>query len=118
MKALAYRGTTRESLPYKAPFQPWAAYYGLFFNVLILLTQGFTAFIPWDTTNFFIAYVSLILFVVLIIGYVIYGLIFKKVIGLVPLGEIDLDSGRREVDALVFDDSEPRNLWEKFWANI
>jgi len=35
------------------------------------------------------------------------------------LSEVDLDSGRREVDALVFDEEvEPRNLWEKFWAKI
>jgi amino acid transporter len=119
MHAVAYRGTARESLPYMAPFQPFAAYYGLFFNVLILLTQGFTAFIgTWDTTNFFISYISLILFVVLLVGYAIYGTIFKKPIGLVPLAEVDLDSGRREVDALVFDEPEPRNVWEKFWAKV
>lgn len=117
MHALAYRGTTRESLPYTAPFQPWASYYGFFFNVLILCTQGFTAFIPWDTKSFFIAYISLILFVLLAVGYMVYGVVFGKRIGIVALGEVDLDSGRREVDALVFEE-EPHNLWEKFWSKV
>lgn len=118
MHALAYRGTCRSSLPYTAPFQPFAAYYGLFFNVLILLTQGFTAFLPWDTKNFFIAYISVILFVVLAAGYALYALIMKKVIGIVPLGEVDLDSGRREVDALIFEEEEQRTTWEKIWGMI
>lgn len=113
MRALRVRGTPRESLPYKAPFQPWAAYYGLFFNVLIIITQGFTSFIPWDTKSFFIAYISLILFVVLWVGHKV---IFRT--KLVKLEDIDLDSGRREVDAIVWDEPEPKNLWEKFWAKL
>ena len=111
MRALAVRGTPRESLPYMAPFQPWAAWYGFFFNVLIILTQGFTAFIPWDVESFFIAYVSLILFVVLAVGH--WAVYRHKIVKLV---DMDLDTGRREVDAIVWDEPAPRNAWEKFWA--
>jgi amino acid transporter len=111
MKALRLRGTSRDSLPYKAPLQPWAAYYGLFFNILIIFTQGFTAFIPWDTQSFFIAYISLILFVVLWVGHKV---VFRT--KLVKLADMDLDSGRKEVDAIVWDEPVPNNLWEKFWA--
>ncbi|KAH9908973.1 amino acid permease/ SLC12A domain-containing protein [Xylariomycetidae sp. FL2044] len=60
---------SRASLPYRAPLQPWLAYYGLFFCVLILLTNGFTVFIEWSTSDFFAAYISLILFLVLFIGH-------------------------------------------------
>lgn len=67
--ALQLQGIPRHTLPYTAPLQPWLSYYGLFFNVLIVITQGFTAFIPWDTTTFFTAYVSVILFAVLYLGY-------------------------------------------------
>jgi amino acid transporter len=111
MASLKVRGTPRESLPYMAPFQPFAAWYGLFFNVLIILTQGFTAFIPWDVENFFIAYVSLILFVVLAFGH--WAIYRHKI---VKLADMDLDSGRREIDAIVWDDPAPRNVWERFWA--
>ena len=37
----------RAGLPYRAPWQPWFAWYGLFFNVLIMM-QGFTAFTAQD----------------------------------------------------------------------
>jgi amino acid transporter len=111
MRALAARGQSRDSLPYKAPFQPWLSYYGLFFNVLIILTQGFTAFMPWSTENFFIAYISLILFAVLWIGH--KAVTRSK---FVKPEEADLDSGRKEVDAIVYEEVMPTNLWEKFWA--
>jgi yeast amino acid transporter len=111
MAALKARGVSRNTLPYKAPFQPYLAWFGLFFNILIVLTQGFTAFIPWDTTNFFIAYVSLLLFAVLWIGHkVVYRTKFVKAI------EADLDTGRREVEETVWEDEVPTTLWGKFWA--
>jgi amino acid transporter len=66
---------------------------------------------PWDVESFFIAYVSLILFVVLAVGH---WLVYRH--KLVKLADMDLDSGRREVDAIVWDEPAPRNVWEKFWA--
>lgn len=91
MKALKYAGIDRNTLPYKAPFQPWFAWYGLGFNVVIIITQGFTAFMPWSTKNFFIAYLSLIIFVVLYIGH-------KAVVRppFVKSAEADITTGRLE----------------------
>lgn len=68
-RALAARNIPRMNLPYQAMWQPWASWYGLFFNVLILLTQGFTSFMPWSVSDFLAAYISVILFVVLYIGH-------------------------------------------------
>ncbi|AEO71611.1 4314efd7-4a3b-4626-970c-723050ada24f [Thermothielavioides terrestris] len=65
VRALRAQGIPRSDLPYVSRFQPYTAIYGLFFNVLITLTQGFTVFIDWSTSDFFAAYVSLILFVAL-----------------------------------------------------
>ena len=111
MRALAARGQSRDTLPYKAMWQPWFSWYGILFNVLIILTQGFKAFIPWDTSSFFVAYVSLILFAVLYIGHkIVYRTKFVKPI------EADLDSGRREVDDMCFEEVVPTTLWGKFWA--
>lgn len=89
MAACKVQGISRESLPYKAPFQPYLSYFGLFFNVLIIFTQGFTAFIPWDVANFFAAYISLILFAVLWIGH---KLVFRT--KFVRLYEADIVTGR------------------------
>lgn len=111
MRALAVRNVPRSALPYKAPLQPWFAWYGLFFNILIILTQGFTAFIPWDTSSFFVAYVSLILFIVLYVGH---KLVFRTKPVKPELA--DLDSGRKEIDTMVFEDRIPTNAWERFWS--
>jgi Amino acid transporters len=68
-RALKAQGIPRSELPYVSRFQPYTAIYGLFFNVLITLTQGFTAFIDWNVSDFFAAYISVILFVVLWLGH-------------------------------------------------
>ncbi|KAI5303753.1 hypothetical protein KEM56_007224 [Ascosphaera pollenicola] len=69
MKALEAHGISRDTLPYKAPFQPYFTYYGLVSCVIIILTQGFESFMPWSTSDFFVAYISLILWVVLYVGH-------------------------------------------------
>ncbi|KAK3709607.1 lysine permease [Vermiconidia calcicola] len=110
MRALRARGQSRDTLPYKAFWQPWFSWYGIFFNVLIILTQGFTSFMPWNTTDFFVAYISLMLFAVLYIGH--------KVILRQPFvrpAEADLDSGRREIEDTIFDEAVPTTIWGKFW---
>lgn len=68
-RALSVQGIPAEQLPYQAPAQPWLTWYGIFFNVIIILTQGFTSFLPWSVSEFFVAYVSLILFALLYIGH-------------------------------------------------
>jgi amino acid transporter len=90
MRALKARNISRDLLPYKAVWQPWFSWYGLFFNILIILTQGFTAWIPtFNVTDFFVAYISLILFVVLYVGHkIIFRPAFVKPI------EADIDTGR------------------------
>ncbi|KAJ5273025.1 hypothetical protein N7478_008150 [Penicillium angulare] len=94
MNALKARGISRDTLPYKATWQPYLSYYGLFFNVLIIVTQGFTAFIPtFQVTDFFINYLSLILFAVLYIGHkVIVRPAFVRPIN------ADIYTGRLEFD--------------------
>ncbi|KAK7935059.1 hypothetical protein PG985_000554 [Apiospora marii] len=90
MKALAAKGTSRSILPYRAPLQPYLTWFGLFFCVLILITNGFTAFInEWSTSDFFAAYVSLILFVVLFVGHKLI-----KRTKPVKLADVDIMSGR------------------------
>ncbi|BFZ60921.1 lysine permease [Saitoella coloradoensis] len=117
MAALRHRGVSRGSLPFKAMLQPWFAYYGLFWCVLITITQGFSAFWDFDASKFFTSYICLIIFVVWTVSYYIYERP-EKGKWLVPLEEMDLDSGRREADEDVWEDDSPKNLWEKFWEFI
>lgn len=89
MKVLAAQGINRNELPYTAPFQPYLSYFGLCFNILILITSGFTVFLSWNTSDFFAAYVSILLFVV---AYVVHKLIFRTKV--IPLTEVDIATGR------------------------
>ncbi|KAK0631101.1 amino acid permease/ SLC12A domain-containing protein [Bombardia bombarda] len=112
MKALAYRQISRDSLPYKAFWQPWFSWYGLFWNILITLTQGFTAFMPWSTSKFFVAYISLILWVIMYVGHLIYR---RTLPTLVKVEDIDIITGCVDYEGEVWEEKVPKNLWEKFW---
>jgi amino acid transporter len=85
MEALKHKGISRDDLPYKAPFQPYFSWFGLFFSTLIAITSGFKVFIKWDTSAFFTNYISIILFVILYGGAKLWTR--SK---MVPLEEVDL----------------------------
>lgn len=89
-KILRAQNIDLSELPYLAPFNPWLSWFGLFFNVLILITSGFTVFISWDTSSFFAAYVSILIFAV---SYVGHKLFYRTKV--IPLTDVDL-SGRSE----------------------
>lgn len=110
MRALRARHIARSTLPFVSPFQPAFAWYGLFFNVLIILTQGFTAFIPWNTSSFFAAYVSVILF---FIAYFGHKLVMKtKFVGSL---EADIVTGSLSEISETWSIEAPTTLWGKFW---
>ncbi|KAI9902383.1 hypothetical protein N3K66_001735 [Trichothecium roseum] len=88
MAALRAQGIDRSTLPYTAPLQPYLSWFGLFFCILICITNGFSVFVNWNTSNFFAAYISVILFVVLYVGH---KAIFRTKI--VPLKDVDLVKG-------------------------
>lgn len=53
-KAMAAQGMDRRSLPYRSWFQPYAAWYGLFFTFIMTFVGGYTVFLPgnWDIPSF------------------------------------------------------------------
>jgi amino acid transporter len=108
MDALKAQNIDRDTLPYKSWGGRALAYYGLVFCVTITFTQGFTAFVPWNTEKFFIAYISLILFAVLYVGH--------KVVTRTPFinpAEADLFTGAfQEEEAQTWEES-PRSWWKK-----
>lgn len=113
MQALKHRGISRNDLPFKAKFMPYSAYYAAFFITLIILINGFYAFAPtFNVSDFFACYVSVMLFFVL---WAIFQFIFKGPLFL-PIDLVDIDTDRRDIDAIIWEDDEPKNLWEKFWA--
>lgn len=87
--------------PYSAPFQPYLAFLAMTVSLILVFAAGFVVFLEgdWSTSFFFSSYGSLILFSVCYIGY-------KLLRGskLHRLDQIDLDSGRREIDRVIWED--------------
>uniref|UniRef100_A0A060TEP8 ARAD1D09482p n=1 Tax=Blastobotrys adeninivorans TaxID=409370 RepID=A0A060TEP8_BLAAD len=114
MKALKVQGFSRKDLPFVAPFNPAYAWYALVVMILIIFIQGFSAFFGFTATAFFTAYVSLIVFVVL---WAAFQLLFQCPLW-IRAEDMDLDSGRLEIERVQWVEEPPRNLWEKFWNVI
>ncbi|KZZ91720.1 Amino acid/polyamine transporter I [Moelleriella libera RCEF 2490] len=70
-RALKAQGISRDSLPYKAWFMPYAAYYGLVATLVMAFVGGYTVFLPgnWDVPNFLFSYTMVAVFPVLYVGY-------------------------------------------------
>lgn len=81
--------------PYKSPFQPYLCIFGMLSTFLVLVLNGLQNFLHWNARNFVSSYLTSILFIVLYLGYAwIGGSKISK------LDQIDLDSGRREMDLI------------------
>lgn len=111
---LAYHGIARETLPFKAPFQPYLAYFSIVFCSVIALFNGFDAFFPgkFSAKSFIPPYIDLPIFACLFFGYKIV-----KKTKMVKLSEMDLWSGKAEIDRLedTWETPQPRNFLERIW---
>ncbi|KAK5065255.1 hypothetical protein LTR84_001093 [Exophiala bonariae] len=89
--ALKSQGVSRETLPWKGPFQPYTAWVGFVGSLFITLINGFSVFLKgqWSTSDFIASYIGIPIFIVPIIAW---KLLNKTKI--VHLSEIDLWSGR------------------------
>jgi len=52
-------GISRDSLPFKAPGQPYLSYFSLIMLILITLFNGYSVFLDgnWNVSDFIIAYI-------------------------------------------------------------
>lgn len=115
-KALKHHGIDRNTLPYKAPFQPYASYFGLFWMIIIIIFNGFAVFLKggWNVQNFITGYITVPIFFALWIFWKFY-----KKTRFVKIADADLDSGRRELDELNEAEEakyqKPETLPQKIW---
>ncbi|ELU44206.1 amino acid transporter [Rhizoctonia solani AG-1 IA] len=113
---LKKQGISRDDFPYKAPFQPYASWFGAIFVFLVLLFNGFTVFLRgnWDVTVFLAAYICIPIFVV----FYLYWKIAKRT-KWVRLEDIDFVTGRRELDEVAEQEEAryqaPKGFWQKLW---
>lgn len=113
-KAIAYQGLLH-TLPYRTPFQPYFVYIVLGIVCLLTLTNGFQVFFPsnWSASSFLAAYITIPIFLVLYAGHKIW---FKTRFA-IPIHEIDVITGKKEMDDLCALDEEPvpKNWLQKIW---
>jgi amino acid transporter len=89
------QGRSIDELPWKSWTYPWAAYWGLFWCVILIIAEFYLSVWPLGSEpsakGFFANYVSVVAIIVIWIGAKIYyrGSFFVKTL------EIDLDEGRR-----------------------
>lgn len=86
------QGISRDELPWKAPFQPYAAWISLCMFIVLLLTGGYTTFMKghWDTETFISSYIDIPIFFGLYFGFKL-----TKRTRFIPLEEIPI---RRFID--------------------
>ncbi|GAA5995657.1 uncharacterized protein JCM10292_005306 [Rhodotorula paludigena] len=91
------QGLDRNDLAYKAPFQPYASYFGLFMTIIIILFNSYTVFLDgeWDVGTFLTGYIVIPFFFFLLIVYK-----WWTKCKFVRLDAMDFESGRRVLDQL------------------
>ncbi|KAK2736772.1 hypothetical protein FQN57_000544 [Myotisia sp. PD_48] len=96
-KGMAAQGIPRSSLPYRAPFQPYLAWFAVFFCSIVAVFNGFDAFFPgkFSAKSFVPPYVDIPIFASLFLGYK-----FISKTRFVRLHEMDFFSGKDEIDQL------------------
>ena len=130
-----------DQLPYKTSLQPYATYFVLLIISVLTLTNGFQVFFPseWSVANFLAAYITIPIFLALYLGHKIYFATvqalkgeswdgtqksgsfakrwFSSIIWATKMSEIDVMTGKREMDELEALDEPPvaKNWLEKFW---
>jgi amino acid transporter len=113
-KALNYQNLLH-TLPYRTPFQPYLVYVILFVICLLTLTNGFHVFFKqnWSAANFLAAYITLPAFLVLYVGHKI----FFRTSFCIPVENIDVITGKKEMDELcaLDEDPVPKNWLQRIW---
>lgn len=113
-KALVFHNLLH-TLPFKTPLQPYFVYFILGLVSILTLTNGFQVFFPsnWSAANFLAAYITIPIFVVLYLGHKF----FFRTPWAIKVSNIDVISGKREMDELCANDVEPvpKNVWQRIW---
>ncbi|KKA28644.1 hypothetical protein TD95_001892 [Thielaviopsis punctulata] len=93
--ALKAQGVSRDSLPYRGMFQPYAAWYGLTGTFIMTFVGGYAVFLPghWDTPTFLFSYTMVVVFPIMF-------LVWKKVkkSEWKKSEDVDLISGLAEIE--------------------
>lgn len=111
-KALKAQGIDRNTLVFKAHFQPYLGWIALIFFSLIIIFNGFDVFIHgnWDISSFLTDYIGIVIY----FGLYAFWKIFKRTKWVNP-AEADIFTGKAALDAEdgKWPELHPRNIFEK-----
>ncbi|KAI9866114.1 MAG: hypothetical protein M1813_001675 [Trichoglossum hirsutum] len=110
--ALKAQGVDRDTMAFKSPSQPFLAWAALIYFAMIIIFNGFAVFTHgrWSVTDFLVSYIGIPIFFCLFA----FWKIFKRTRPH-PSADVDLYSGKTEIDAEVWPEQIPRNVLEKIW---
>lgn len=109
--AMKAQGVSRDTLPWKSPFQPYTAWVGFIGSTIITLVAGFPVFLKgnWSTSDFFASYVGIPIFIVPIILWKVFNRTkFQR------SSTIDLWSGRLQEGEIVIREGGPKTRVRRF----
>lgn len=112
---MSYHGLMN-TRPFKTIGQPYATWFILVIVSLLTVTNGFQVFVEgqWNYRDFLAAYITIPAFLILYIGHKVWSrtLRFAK-----PAYEIDVVTGKKEMDDLCANDKPPvaKNWVQKAW---
>jgi yeast amino acid transporter len=111
---LKFNDISRDTLPYKSPFQPYLAWFAICFCLTVAFFNGFDCFFPgrFSAKTFIPPYIDIPIVLSLFLGYK-----FIKKTRFVKLSEMDLWSGKVEIDRQepLWPERKPRNFLERIW---
>ncbi|KAK7403504.1 hypothetical protein QQX98_010734 [Neonectria punicea] len=110
-RAVKAQGISLDDLSYVSKLQPWGSYYALFMSVLVIIFNGYDAFIPhFKPEVFVLKYVGTVLFV----GNIVWWKLYKKTTFIAPK-LVNLVSGRRKFEEM---ESKDDSRWKgSFWKD-
>ncbi|KAK5120876.1 hypothetical protein LTR85_005943 [Meristemomyces frigidus] len=112
--AMKAQGRSRDSLPYKGRFQPYAAYIGIFGTTVMNLVLGFDILVPFEIKWFFLDYTLIAAFPV---AFVVWKYVNKTTYHRLGTGDLGLGGLVKEVDD--YEDlvqPKPEGWMEKIWS--
>ncbi|KAI9323478.1 amino acid permease/ SLC12A domain-containing protein [Dichotomocladium elegans] len=104
-RAYIAQGRRLEDLPYRAFAYPYSGIFACVLTVLIILGQGYSAFIPWDAITFVTLYIGIVPVFICYFGHKIV-----RRTKVTPLLEVDFETGRVHHEDVVADAEETPNF--------
>jgi amino acid transporter len=112
-RGMKAQGIDRKKNIYWNPLQPYLAYWGIFWTLLLVLINGFQVFFDFNASGFLTAYINIPLFVALYVGWKL----FKKTKIWKP-HEMDFYTGIPTIEETEHPEDPPVTFWQKVAAVV